>query len=61
MITLNNKLLKTFVQYEIEKLKIHATPEQISKLDFTLFNPASMTQCIYGQMAGSCVSEEACL
>jgi len=49
----------TLVREEIENIKTHATPEEISNLDFNKFNPTIISQCIYGQMTGCCFSDRA--
>lgn len=54
-----NKELKRAVLKEVEALKKHATPEQISRLNLFEIDPMSTTNCIYGQMTGDCFSEEA--
>lgn len=51
--------LKKLVLQEIDNLKIHATQDEIAKLDFTTFKPFKADRCIYGQMTGSCFSDRA--
>ena len=53
------KELKLLVKDEAEKLKIHATPEEIEKLDFSTLNSQFPSTCPYGQMTGSCWSKRA--
>ena len=47
------------VLHEVNMLKKHATKEEISKLNFTKFDPSNLRNCIYGQMSGSCENERA--
>jgi len=47
------------VRHEVEMLKKHAYPVQLNRLDFDTFDPDHRSQCIYGQMTGSCYSREA--
>ena len=47
------------VAHEVEMLKIHATAEQIERLNFDNFDPCYGESCIYGQMTGHCRNEEA--
>lgn len=44
---------------EIEAIKVRATDEEKSKLDFSKFNHRNIRDCIYGQMTGSCDSKRA--
>ena len=53
------KELKALVKDEAEKLKIHATPKEIEKLDFSTLNSHFRSTCPYGQMTGSCWSKRA--
>lgn len=53
-----NEELKRAVLKEVEALKKHATPEQISELNLLEIDPNSSTNCIYGQMTGNCFSVE---
>lgn len=41
---------------EADKIKIHATPEQINRLDKLNADPNKKEECIYGQMTGNCYS-----
>ncbi len=47
------------VENEIKMLKIHATKEELNKLNFKTFDPCKKNRCIYGQMTGQCNSERA--
>lgn len=47
------------VLHEVEMLRQHATPEEIAKLNLENFCPTSKSQCIYGQMTGTCISDRA--
>lgn len=47
------------VAHEVEMLKIHATKEQIDRLDLETFDPKDERFCIYGQMTGNCRNKEA--
>jgi len=51
--------LKALVKEEAEKLKIHATPEELERLDFKKLSPWFDNLCPYGQMTGSCYSPRA--
>lgn len=44
---------------EINNIKKHATPEEISKLDIDNLDPSSSYGCIYGLMTGNCNSDRA--
>lgn len=46
----------SLVMQEIENIKLHATPDQINRLDFSTLHPESYNDCIYGQMTGFCRS-----
>jgi hypothetical protein len=48
--------LKEDVRKEAEALRVHATKEELSKLDFFNLKPRREDCCIYGQMCGSCHS-----
>lgn len=52
-------LLLESVAHEVKMLKQHATPEEIKRLNLTIFNPDSRYNCIYGQMTHDCSSERA--
>lgn len=45
------------VMEEIEAIKVNATQEEKSKLDFELFRHDIGDRCIYGQMTGWCDSK----
>lgn len=47
------------VVHEIEMLKLHATEEEKSRLDFDMFDPESVYRCIYGQLTGNCENKRA--
>lgn len=47
------------VKEEAEKIKQHATPEELAKLDPEEIEGRSPTKCIYGQMTGDCNSKRA--
>lgn len=51
--------LKDDVRKEAEALKIHATKEELAKLDTKLLDPESRTGCIYGGIATHCDSPRA--
>jgi hypothetical protein len=51
--------LKEDVRKEAEALKVHATKEELAKLDFDKLDPQSPSECYYGQMTGSCASSRA--
>ena len=44
------------VLQEAKNIKQHATPEEISRLDFETLDPTKLKSCIYGQMTGNCDS-----
>lgn len=54
-----SKKLKQRVLEEATLLKQHATPEEIELLDIDELNPSQPSNCIYGQMTGSCFSPRA--
>lgn len=47
------------VKHEIDMLKLHATKEELSYLNFKTFIPESPNDCIYGQITGTCESNRA--
>lgn len=47
------------VKKELDYIKLHATDEEKSKLDFSTFDHSFGTNCIYGQMTGKCDSRRA--
>lgn len=47
------------VSAEAKALRLHATKEEINKLDFDYLDPHSASRCIYGQMTGNCISPRA--
>jgi hypothetical protein len=51
--------LKEDVRKEAEALKIHATKEEMGRLDIKKLNPANHAFCVYGMATGSCVNERA--
>ena len=53
------KELELLVKDEAEKLKIHATPEEIGRLNFKNLRHEMTERCIYGQMTGDCYSKRA--
>lgn len=48
------------VKKEAVALKENATAEELERLDFNTLDPEDYTECIYGQMTGSCLEERAC-
>jgi hypothetical protein len=48
--------LKEDVRKEAEALRVHATKEELQKLDAKLLRPESRYGCIYGSMTGDCDS-----
>jgi hypothetical protein len=48
--------LKDDVRKEAEALRVHATKEELNKLDFENLDYSDRTRCIYGQMTGNCFS-----
>jgi hypothetical protein len=51
--------LKDDVRKEAEALKIHATVEELSKLNIEELDPETRTDCIYGGISGDCDSPRA--
>lgn len=51
--------LLDLVNTEATRIRKYATPEEIDNLDFTYFNPESRSNCIYGQLTGSCYNRRA--
>jgi hypothetical protein len=51
--------LKEDVRKEAEALRVHATSEELGRLDFEKLRPDNVTMCIYGQMTGNCDSPRA--
>lgn len=53
---LNQEELFLLVKQEAENLKIHATPEELNKLDIDELNDSSTQRCVYGLLTGDCFS-----
>ena len=51
--------LKELVIKEAKKLKKAATLEEIENLNFKQLDPTKESQCIYGQITGSCFNKRA--
>jgi hypothetical protein len=51
--------LKEDVRKEAEALRVHATKEELEKLDFDDFDPSNEYHCIYGQMCNGCNTKRA--
>jgi hypothetical protein len=51
--------LKEDVRKEAEALRVHATKEEIDRLDFKQLDPEAINGCIYGSMTFSCDSARA--
>ena len=51
--------LKEDVRKEAEALRVHATKEELGRLDFKTLNPNDGTLCVYGQMTFECDSPRA--
>jgi len=51
--------LKADVRKEAEALRVHATKEELGRLDITSFDPSHYDSCIYGQMTYTCFSTRA--
>lgn len=49
--------LKEDVKKEAEALRVHATKEELGRLDFDYLDSSDRRYCIYGQMTGNCYSE----
>lgn len=50
---------KAEIATEADNIRLYATKEERSKLNFLELNPANTERCIYGQMTGHCDSERA--
>lgn len=59
MKTITKKQFLADVMHEIDMLKLHATDEEKSRLDFNGFNPLYVRSCIYGQLTCDCTSKRA--
>lgn len=55
----NSATLKSLVIQEAVNIKKHASRREVNRLDFDRLNPATITDCIYGQMTGNCYSSRA--
>lgn len=53
---MSNHNLIPLVKEEARRLRIHATPKELSRLNFEKLNPEASDLCIYGQMTGDCYS-----
>jgi len=53
------KKLKALVISEATKLKEHATPKELEKLNPLTLKGSDSQQCPYGQMTGTCFSQRA--
>lgn len=51
--------LKEDVRKEAEALKVHATKEELGRLDFFKLDPNSVQLCVYGQVCGACDNNRA--
>lgn len=51
--------LKEDVKKEAEALRVHATKEELGRLDIKTLFPESVYKCIYGLMTGNCSSVRA--
>lgn len=51
--------LKDDVKKEAEALRVHATSEELGRLNLVAFDPSLPGTCIYGQMTGSCTTARA--
>lgn len=49
--------LKEDVRKEAEALRVHATKEELGKLNLDYLDSTDRTRCIYGQMTGNCFSQ----
>lgn len=47
------------VKREADNIKKFSTPSETKKLNFNTLNPNTPSDCVYGQMTGSCVSGRA--
>ena len=56
---MHKSTLKSLVIKEAKALKSNATKDELANLNFGRLNPTEHTQCIYGQMTGSCFSPRA--
>jgi hypothetical protein len=51
--------LKEDVAREAQALKVHATKEELERLDFSKLQTDNPIQCVYGQIAFGCFSDRA--
>jgi hypothetical protein len=51
--------LKDDVRKEAEALRVHATKEELGRLDIETLDPEALRKCIYGCMTGHCHSDRA--
>lgn len=51
--------LKEDVRKEAEALRIHATKEELSRLDIEMLDPSNIYLCVYGMCTGNCESPRA--
>ena len=56
---MNKNKLFQLVKKEAENLKIHATSEEIAKLDLKYLDPEYKDKCVYGLMTRHCESKRA--
>lgn len=54
-----NEELRQLALQEIKNLWVHATKEELARLDHNAINPFSIDNCIYGQLTGDCDSGRA--
>lgn len=51
--------LKEDVRKEAEALRVHATKEELSRLDNETLDPSDIHLCVYGMCTGNCESSRA--
>jgi len=51
--------LKADVKKEAEALRVHASKDELGKLELKMLNPKSINNCIYGLMCGACDTQRA--
>jgi hypothetical protein len=49
--------LKEDVRKEAEALRVHATKEELAKLNYSHLDTTDRRYCVYGQMTGNCYSQ----
>ena len=56
---MNKEQFLNAVSQEVKQLKVHASSEELSKLNFNNLYVNTIHNCIYGQMTGDCTNSRA--